>query len=81
VLTFCRILKTIETGGVSGKRDAAAWAASQLEPRWRPLIERAVADRPDPWKRVHQRADEDLVRETLAFSEYALERGTGANRS
>jgi len=77
VLTFCRILKTIETGGVASKREAAAWAAESLDAHWRPLIERALADRPDPWKRVHQRADDDLRRETLAFSEYALKRGTG----
>ena len=72
VLTFCRILATIATGEVLGKRAAATWAEESLDPRWRGLVERAVADRPGPWQRVHQRADDELVRETLAFAEYAV---------
>jgi predicted nucleotidyltransferase len=72
VLTFCRILATIATGEVLGKKAAAAWADASLDPRWRSLVRRAVADRPDPWGRVHQRADDDLVAETLAFAEYAV---------
>jgi predicted nucleotidyltransferase len=72
VLTFCRILATIATGEVLSKHAAAAWAEEQLDPRFVPLVRRAVADRPDPWARVHQRADDELVRETLAFSSYAL---------
>jgi predicted nucleotidyltransferase len=72
VLTFCRILATIETGQVLSKPAAAAWAIESLDPRWRRLIEQAVDDRPDPWVRVRQRADDELVRETLAFAEYAV---------
>ncbi len=78
VLTFCRILHTIENGHVATKRTAADWAAEHLDPRWRSLIEQAVADRPDPWARVHQRADVGLTNETLAFAQYALERGNSA---
>jgi predicted nucleotidyltransferase len=72
VLTFCRILATIATGEVLSKPAAAAWAIESLDPRWRRLIEQAVDDRPDPWARVHQRADDELVHETLAFAEYAV---------
>ena len=71
VLTLCRILNTIETGRVASKHDAAEWALSALEPRWRPLIKQAVADRPDPWARARQPADDHLVDETLAFAQYA----------
>lgn len=77
VLTLCRILNTLEKGGIASKHDAAEWARTTLDPRWRPLIERALADRPDPWQRVHRQADDPLVDDTLAFAEYALERGTG----
>ncbi|HET7130172.1 MAG TPA: aminoglycoside adenylyltransferase domain-containing protein [Gaiellaceae bacterium] len=72
VLTFSRILATIATGQVLGKKAAAAWAEESLDERWSGLIRRALADRPDPWRRVHQRADDELVRETLAFAAYAV---------
>jgi predicted nucleotidyltransferase len=72
VLTFCRILRTLETAEVLSKNAAAAWATEALDPRWRVLIERALDDRPDPWTRVHERADDVLVGETLAFAEYAV---------
>lgn len=71
VLTFCRILNTIESGRVASKHEAAEWACANLDPHWRPLIERAVADRPDPWARVHEPAANNLVEETLAFADYA----------
>ncbi len=74
VLTLCRILNTIETGRVASKRDAAEWARGNLDARWRPLIDRAVADRPDPWARTRQQADDGLIDETLAFAEYAMRR-------
>jgi hypothetical protein len=75
VLTFCRILSTLDSGEVGTKREAAEWARTTLDPRWAPLIERAVADRADPWERVRQAAEPDLVAETLAFARYAAERG------
>ena len=62
VLTLCRILNTIETGRVASKRDAAEWARGNLDARWRPLIDRAVADRPDPWARTRQQAHDGLIR-------------------
>jgi hypothetical protein len=43
VVLFCRMLYSLETGSVTSKRAAAAWACGQLDTRWRPLIERAVS--------------------------------------
>ncbi len=40
---YCRILHTIETGRVTSKKDAMAWAADALDPQWRGLIQRAAA--------------------------------------
>jgi predicted nucleotidyltransferase len=74
VVTFCRLLHTLETGAVGSKRESAEWALSRLEPRWALLIQRAIDDRPDPWARVHQPADPALVDETLEFADYASER-------
>lgn len=75
VLTFCRILNTIESARVVTKTEAAEWAMQNLDPRWTSMIERALAGRPDPWNRVHERADEGATAETLAFAGYALELG------
>jgi hypothetical protein len=68
VLTFCRALRTLEHADVLTKRDAATWAAETVDPRWRPLIQAALDDRPDPWARVHRRADPGLELETRAFA-------------
>jgi predicted nucleotidyltransferase len=78
VLTFCRLLHTLESGRVASKREAAEWALTALDEEWAPLVRRALDDRPDPWLRVHQPADVGLAARTLAFADYALGR---ANRS
>jgi hypothetical protein len=72
VLTFCRMLNTLENARVASKRKAAEWALKTLDPEWATLIQRALDGRPDPWLRVHQAADPELVDRTLAFSDYAV---------
>jgi hypothetical protein len=69
VVTLCRILRTIEHGDVRSKRTSCEWALGALDGRWRPLVERAVADRPEPWRKVRERASPALERETRAFAE------------
>jgi predicted nucleotidyltransferase len=76
VLTFCRLLHTLDSGRVGSKREAAEWALAALDEEWAPLIQRALDDRPDPWLRVHQPADRDVVARTLAFADYALGRAS-----
>jgi predicted nucleotidyltransferase len=71
VLTLCRLLRTVAEARIGSKREAAAWALRSLEPRWHPLVERALADRPDPWRRVHEPADGDLAEQTVAFADAA----------
>lgn len=68
VYTLCRILRTIEHGDVLSKRASCEWALAALGDRWHALIERAIADRPEPWRKVHERADPALERETRAFA-------------
>jgi predicted nucleotidyltransferase len=72
VLTFCRLLSTIATGTVSTKPEAGRWALATLSPEWTDLIQAALDDRPDPWERVHQRADDDVREKTLRFADYAV---------
>jgi hypothetical protein len=71
VLSFCRMLHTLETGRVGSKREAGEWAVGTLGDEWSDLIRRALGDRPDPWGRVHQPADGTVVERTRAFADYA----------
>lgn len=82
VVTYCRFLHTLETGMVTSKREAGEWALGALDPAWTGLIRQALADRPDPWRRVHEAADEALVARTFAFVDYAAEvaRGSAGTR-
>jgi predicted nucleotidyltransferase len=77
VLTLCRLLRTLGEARIGSKREAAGWALRTLEPRWHPLIERALADRPDPWRRVHEPAPPDAAAETVAFADAAAAQAAG----
>src|SRR5438094_1286383 len=70
VLSFCRILHTLATGGVTSKRQAGQWALDALPVEWAPLIQHALDDRPDPWRKVHEPADRDAAERTLAFIDF-----------
>ena len=76
VLTFCRLLHTLESGTVVSKREAGLWAMDALDPEWASLIRAALADRPDPWGRVHRQADPGDIARTLAFADYAVRQST-----
>ena len=79
VLSYCRILQTLETGALASKRVAGEWALGSLEREWHPLIRRALDDRADPWTKVRRPANPELVEETWAFAAYAarLARASG----
>jgi predicted nucleotidyltransferase len=72
VLSLCRILHTLNSGTVASKTKAGEWALVALDHEWVPLIRQALDDRPDPWGRVHQPADSQDVRRTVAFTDYSL---------
>ena len=69
VLTRCRLLFTATRGEVTGKAEAAQWCKGVVPEEWHDHIDRAVADRPNPTQRVHQRADPVLAARTRAFAE------------
>ena len=70
VLTICRLLYTIEWGRVTSKRQAAEWAATAVDERWRSLIRTAwVERRPDPVP-----VNLAFVEPTLEFVRMALQR-------
>jgi predicted nucleotidyltransferase len=73
VLSYCRMLQTLEAGRVTSKRAGGEWALGAVDPEWASLIQRALDDRPDPWLRVYRPADPRIVDRTLAFVDYALD--------
>jgi predicted nucleotidyltransferase len=73
VLSYCRMLHTLETARIVSKLTGARWAQSTLDPRWAGLIERAWAERPHPALKIRQKADPDDFELTLAFIRYALD--------
>ncbi len=69
VLTQCRMLYSASTGQVAGKNEAARWCLTVLPTEWHQLVEAAIADRPNPWERVHKRADPRLTALARRFIE------------
>jgi hypothetical protein len=74
VVSFCRILHTLETGAVTSKKEAGEWALRALDPKWADLIQAAMNDRPDAWRKVREPAPPDTAERTVAFMDYALSR-------
>ncbi len=72
VTTFSRIMHTVVTGRVATKRDALTWARDNVEREWTPLIDAAIADRPDPWNRVGKPARAGTITPTHAFAKYVV---------
>ena len=72
VLSLCRMLHTLSSGRVASKKAGGEWALTTLDAEWSGLIQHALDDRPNPWGRVHQRAEPATARRTLAFVDCAL---------
>jgi hypothetical protein len=73
VISYCRMLQTLETGTIQSKLAAVRWGLEHLDPRWTDLIQRAWADRPDPSTKFRTPAEPEDVRQTIEFIYYALE--------
>ena len=72
VLSYCRMLHSLETGTVASKRAGAEWAKASLDPEWRGLIDRTWATRPLPEVSVRTRPDPVDFARTLEFVRYAM---------
>jgi predicted nucleotidyltransferase len=75
VLSYCRMLHSLQTGRIASKLSGAQWAKATLDNRWAGLIQRAMAERPNPSLKVRQAADPVEVKNTLEFIHYALALG------
>ncbi len=74
VLSYCRMLQTLETGRVTSKLDASLWGKAVLDRRWSGLIQRAWDERPNPSLKIRQQADPSDYEATLDFIHYAISR-------
>ena len=74
VLSYCRMLQTLQEGGVFSKPAGVAWGLAHLAPAWHDLIRHAWAERQaDVWGKVRQAADPVDVARTLAFVRDAID--------
>ncbi len=73
VLSYCRMLRDLETGSTGSKRAGAEWAKENLDPSWKDLIDRTWNGRPNPALSVRQPADAEDFRLTLAFIKYVTD--------
>ncbi len=75
VVTWCRILMTLETGSIHSKPASVAWARRKLGQRWSPLIGKALEERCLPWDvKVSGLASSRDLEETLEFTRYVIAR-------
>lgn len=75
VITWCRILMTLETGKVHSKLVSAQWAQQTLGERWAPLIQQTLDERPIPWEiKVPESAKPKDLQDTLEFTRYVIGR-------
>ena len=70
VVFYCRVLHTLQTGEVSSKQAAAAWARSTLDPRWRKLVASSLEVEAAAFQA--EAAENDALAETRDFMRYAV---------
>jgi hypothetical protein len=67
VLSYCRMLHSLQSGTVESKVAGAEWAKRYLDPSWSDLIDRTWDTRPNPARTVRQPADPEDFARTLKF--------------
>jgi len=72
VLSYCRMLHSLQTGRIESKVAGAEWAKSSLDPSWSELIDGTWAGRPNPARAVRQSADPEAFAQTLQFIQYCI---------
>ncbi len=73
VLSYCRMLQSLQTGTVESKVAGAEWAKRNLDPAWSALIDGAWEGRPNPALSVRQPADPEDFADTLRFVQYCID--------
>jgi hypothetical protein len=73
IISYCRMLETLQTGQVKSKRSAALWGQQNLEARWHDLIAVAWQEHAIQRENYKKPANPNDVIRTLEFIQYALE--------
>ena len=68
------MLHTLQTGTVQSKKAGMIWAKQFVVPKWVKLIDQAWKERQGVrfMVKIHQRAEQTLLYETLDFIKYAV---------
>ena len=74
VTTLCRILHTTATGTVAVQARGAGMGARPAPGRVARPRPEGDRRRPDPWRRVHEAADDATIDRTLAFADWVVSR-------
>ena len=69
---FCRILHTLETGQITSKKVALAWAHQALDPKWRSLIAVALSSRKGDDRQAARPVSAEDQELTRAFAKYCM---------
>jgi hypothetical protein len=72
VLSYCRMLHSLQAGSVESKVAGAEWAKRNLDPAWSALIDGAWAGRPNPAVSVRQPANPEAFAKTVKFVQYCI---------
>lgn len=70
VILFCRVLHTLQTGEVTSKKSAVAWARTALASEWVGLIDRAEAAHEMEDEEAMADADPAEIAATRSFADY-----------
>jgi hypothetical protein len=73
------MLYALDSGEVTSKKAALEWAKHTLHPRWPPLIQQVLVDRPLGWDPTEPPRPAS-VELTLAFADYATDLAAGGRR-
>lgn len=72
VLSYCRMLHSLQTGRIESKVAGAEWAKENLDLSWVGLIDRTWSGRPNPALSVRQPANPEDFANTLKFIHYCM---------
>jgi predicted nucleotidyltransferase len=73
IISYCRMLETLQTGQVKSKRSAALWGQQHLEAQWHDLIATAWQEHAIQRQNYKKPANLNDMTRTLEFIRYALE--------
>lgn len=72
VISFCRVLQTLETGEIHSKKAGVDWALKNFDSRWIDLINLAWKSREKNYQKPLAKTEKSLIPLTREFVQYCL---------